>query len=75
MRIFKRQNFNDTLALVVVTFTFILWGFCLWFKLEWQVVLAATLPILTLVVQFYFRRAPANGRDEAHSGGTADRPN
>jgi len=60
MRLFGRANFNDTLALVLVFGLPALWLASKWFPMPGAVV-GATIAGWTLVVQFYFRKAPNGG--------------
>ena len=56
------QNFNDRLALLVLVLIPLLWVFqgLSWVKLAPEVT-GALIATWTLVIQYYFRRAPPNG--------------
>lgn len=71
MKWFQWKTWNDQLALVVVILIFVLWGIYPWIKNYYgygfpESVIGATVSIMTMIVQFYFRRKEPNGE----GGGT-----
>lgn len=58
--VFKRKNFNDSLALLFGAGIPGLWLLNHWYPLPSEAI-GASIVVWTLVAQFYFRRAPASG--------------
>jgi len=59
---FVPQNFNDTLALLLLIGLPVMWVAGSHFKLKLPgEIIGVTIAAFTLVVQFYFRKAPPNG--------------
>ena len=60
-KILKRQNFNDTLAILFGAGIPALWVLSHWYPLPPEAV-GASIAVWTLVAQHYFRKAaPSNG--------------
>ena len=55
-----KWNFNDYFALVVTALMAAMWVANKWVDLP-DIVLGGTVPMFTLIIQYYFRRAPSNG--------------
>ena len=61
----KRRNFNDSLALVLVVLIIGLWAVDTTKRFEVPaLVLGATIPLITKVVDFYFRKAPPRAEND-----------
>lgn len=52
------KRFNDLLALVLVALIFGLWAAILAYKLPGGEILGATITVLGLIANFYFRKSP-----------------
>lgn len=61
-RLFKRERFNDTLALLFSAGIPALWVLHHWYALPGEAI-GASIAVWTLVAQHYFRKAgPTNGQ-------------
>ena len=71
--LFKRRTFNDTLALILLVGIPGLWVANKWLPIPAEAT-GATIVAWTLVIQFYFRRAPSDGTPSGDTGGKPTQP-
>ena len=68
MKIFKRQTFNDSLALLIIPGVPGLWLLSHWYPLP-EMGLGASIAMWTMVITHYFRKKAPDGVSSSHGAG------